>query len=148
MRSEIPFVKYLLLLNIVSSFQNEKNPCQNYFQQGFLRQYLSCILYSYIEEKGRAYFKLLFNCFFIVVILFGYFQLLRRLIVVKEQLFKLFYLNYEDKQKLPKTSNFREFYGGQRGIRTLDTLLTYTRVPVVRLRPAQPSVQYGASNGT
>ena len=30
--------------------------------------------------------------------------------------------------------------GGQRGIRTLDTLLTYTRVPVVRLRPAQPSV--------
>lgn len=29
---------------------------------------------------------------------------------------------------------------GQRGIRTLDTLLTYTRVPVVRLRPAQPSV--------
>ena len=37
---------------------------------------------------------------------------------------------------------------GQRGIRTLDTLLTYTRVPVVRLRPAQPSVHYGASNGT
>ena len=32
-------------------------------------------------------------------------------------------------------------YGGQRGIRTLDTLLTYTRVPVVRLRPAQPSVR-------
>ena len=30
--------------------------------------------------------------------------------------------------------------GGQGGIRTLDTLLTYTRVPVVRLRPAQPPV--------
>lgn len=29
--------------------------------------------------------------------------------------------------------------GGKRGIRTLGTLLTHTRVPVVRLRPAQPS---------
>ena len=38
-------------------------------------------------------------------------------------------------------SKYRLFNsGGQRGIRTLDTLLTYTRVPVVRLRPAQPSV--------
>ena len=62
-------------------------------------------------------------------------------------------------------SKYRLFNsGGQRGIRTLDTLLTYTRVPVVRLRPAQPSVQStnnikaaenclqgipaGASNGT
>ena len=126
----------------------QKIPVRITSNRDFLRQYLSCRLYSYIEDKGIAYFKLFFNCFFIVVILFGYFQLLRRLIVVKEQLFKLFYLSYEDKQKLPKTSNFREFYGGQRGIRTLDTLLTYTRVPVVRLRPAQPSVQYGASNGT
>ena len=40
------------------------------------------------------------------------------------------------------SSKYRLFNsGGQRGIRTLDTLLTYTRVPVVRLRPAQPSVQ-------
>ena len=47
------------------------------------------------------------------------------------------------------SSKYRLFIsGGQRGIRTLDTLLTYTRVPVVRLRPAQPSVHYGASNGT
>ena len=47
------------------------------------------------------------------------------------------------------SSKYRLFNsGGQRGIRTLDTLLTYTRVPVVRLRPAQPSVHYGASNGT
>ncbi len=49
--------------------------------------------------------------------------------------------------------------GGQGGIRTLDTLLTYTRVPVVRLRPAQPPVHKhiyevicsawsGASDGT
>ena len=39
------------------------------------------------------------------------------------------------------SSKYRLFNsGGQRGIRTLDTLLTYTRVPVVRLRPAQPSV--------
>ena len=40
------------------------------------------------------------------------------------------------------SSKYRLFNsGGQRGIRTLDTLLTYTRVPVVRLRPAQPSVR-------
>ena len=110
----------------------QKIPVRIISNRDFLRQYLSCILYSYIEDKGLAYFELLFNCFFIVVILFGYFWLLRRLIVVKEQLFKLFYINYEDKQKLPKTSDFREFYGGQRGIRTLDTLLTYTRVPVVQ----------------
>ena len=31
-------------------------------------------------------------------------------------------------------------FGGERGIRTLETLLTFTRVPVVRLRPAQPSL--------
>ena len=30
--------------------------------------------------------------------------------------------------------------GGERGIRTLETLSTFTRVPVVRLRPAQPSL--------
>ena len=53
------------------------------------------------------------------------------------------------------------YFGGKRGIRTLDTLSTYTRVPVVRLRPAQPSFHYwivktsafklrfyGASDGT
>ena len=55
--------------------------------------------------------------------------------------FQGYFLRLSDKtKKLPKTSVFRELSGGQRGIRTLDTLLTYTRVPVVRLRPAQPSV--------
>ena len=50
---------------------------------------------------------------------------------------------------------FRKIFGGKRGIRTLGTLLTYTRVPVVRLRPAQPSFHpysalraCGASDGT
>ena len=33
------------------------------------------------------------------------------------------------------------FYGGERGIRTLGTVLAFTRFPVVRLRPAQPSLQ-------
>ena len=32
-------------------------------------------------------------------------------------------------------------YGGERGIRTLDGVLAHTRFPVVRLRPAQPSLQ-------
>ncbi len=77
----------------------KKIPVRITSNRDFLRQYLSCILHSYIEDKGLAYFKLLFNYFFIVVILFGYFQLLRRLIVVKEHLFKLFYLNYEDSKR-------------------------------------------------
>ena len=33
------------------------------------------------------------------------------------------------------------FVGGERGIRTLGTVLAFTRFPVVRLRPAQPSLQ-------
>ena len=33
------------------------------------------------------------------------------------------------------------FSGGERGIRTLGTVLAFTRFPVVRLRPAQPSLQ-------
>ena len=33
------------------------------------------------------------------------------------------------------------FFGGERGIRTLERLITVTRVPVVRLRPAQPSLR-------
>ena len=44
-------------------------------------------------------------------------------------------------QKTPSVETLQTaIYGGQGGIRTLDTLLTYTRVPVVRLRPAQPPV--------
>ena len=31
-------------------------------------------------------------------------------------------------------------YGGEKGIRTLDTFIGYTRFPIVRLRPAQPSL--------
>ena len=34
------------------------------------------------------------------------------------------------------------FYGGERGIRTLGTVLAFTRFPVVRLRPAQPSLHF------
>ena len=34
--------------------------------------------------------------------------------------------------------NPRNFFGGEGGIRTRETLLTPTRFPVVRLRPAQP----------
>ena len=43
------------------------------------------------------------------------------------------------KTRLAFTS--RVSYGGERGIRTLETLLTPTRFPIVRLRPAQPSLQ-------
>ena len=32
------------------------------------------------------------------------------------------------------------FFGGERGIRTLGTVLAFTRFPIVRLRPAQPSL--------
>ncbi len=32
------------------------------------------------------------------------------------------------------------FCGGERGIRTLGTVLAFTRFPIVRLRPAQPTV--------
>ena len=31
-------------------------------------------------------------------------------------------------------------FGGEKGIRTPETLLTPTRFPIVRLRPAQPSL--------
>ena len=36
------------------------------------------------------------------------------------------------------------FFGGEEGIRTLEALLTLTRFPIVRLRPAQPPLQIGA----
>ena len=42
------------------------------------------------------------------------------------------------KQKHPTKSGVFCF-GGKRGIRTLGTVLAFTRFPVVRLRPAQPS---------
>ena len=35
--------------------------------------------------------------------------------------------------------------GGEKGIRTLDTFMGYTRFPIVRLRPAQPSLQVSDS---
>ena len=42
-------------------------------------------------------------------------------------------------------SDFSKFvlfpFGGERGIRTLGTFIGYTRFPIVRLRPAQPSLQ-------
>ncbi len=36
--------------------------------------------------------------------------------------------------------------GGERGIRTLGTVLAFTRFPIVRLRPAQPSLHNGVSS--
>ena len=48
-------------------------------------------------------------------------------------------LSYQENKK-SRNRNVSGFIGGQGGIRTLDTLLTYTRVPVVRLRPTQPPV--------
>ena len=33
------------------------------------------------------------------------------------------------------------FFGGEKGIRTLETVLGFTRFPVVRLRPTRPSLQ-------
>ena len=44
------------------------------------------------------------------------------------------------KIKTPRKLSVCKGFGGERGIRTLGTLLTYTRFPVVRLRPAQPSL--------
>ena len=44
------------------------------------------------------------------------------------------------REKVLRTEILRTF-GGERGIRTLETLLTPTRFPIVRLRPAQPSLQ-------
>ena len=33
------------------------------------------------------------------------------------------------------------YFGGERGIRTPGAVLVHTRFPIVRLRPAQPSLQ-------
>ena len=53
------------------------------------------------------------------------------------------WLEFQDKEKHPEFVIFNEFRmllkSGKRGIRTLETLSTPTRFPVVRLRPAQPS---------
>ena len=38
-------------------------------------------------------------------------------------------------------------FGGERGIRTLERVLAVTRFPIVRLRPAQPSLQTAAVPG-
>ena len=43
------------------------------------------------------------------------------------------------KRKDPERVRPRIIYGGKTGIRTMGALLTHTRFPVVRLRPAQPS---------
>ena len=45
------------------------------------------------------------------------------------------------RNSIEKTGNLEKDYrlsGGEGGIRTLETLLTPTRFPIVRLRPAQP----------
>ena len=46
---------------------------------------------------------------------------------------------HPDAKSRSKTPTFN--YGGDRGIRTLDEVSPHTRVPVVRLRPAQPSLR-------
>ena len=46
---------------------------------------------------------------------------------------------YPDKKKPGRTTVYRVFFGGKRGIRTLGGFQAHTRFPVVRLRPAQPS---------
>ena len=45
------------------------------------------------------------------------------------------------KNKKHPHSRMPFIYGGERGIRTLGRVLADTRFPVVRLRPAQPSLQ-------
>ena len=45
------------------------------------------------------------------------------------------------KNKALPCGNALLFIGGERGIRTPGALLTHTRFPIVRLRPAQPSLQ-------
>ena len=51
----------------------------------------------------------------------------------------LYYILLIKRKKTPR--GCLSFYGGERGIRTLGTVLAFTRFPVVRLRPAQPSLQ-------
>ena len=56
---------------------------------------------------------------------------------------KCIFISKQCKEKCPRYAFFivsRTFFkSGKRGIRTLGALLTHTRFPVVRLRPAQPS---------
>ena len=51
-------------------------------------------------------------------------------------------VDYTEKEHLRKASAL--FPGGEGGIRTRETLLTPTRFPVVRLRPAQPPLHFCA----
>ena len=43
--------------------------------------------------------------------------------------------------KMEQTFRHLLHFGGERGIRTLERVLTVTRFPIVRLRPTQPSLQ-------
>ena len=43
-------------------------------------------------------------------------------------------------QKRKDTHTYIFSFGGERGIRTLERVLAVTRFPIVRLRPAQPSL--------
>ena len=51
----------------------------------------------------------------------------------------IYYILHHKTKKTPQGR--LSFYGGERGIRTLGTVLAFTRFPVVRLRPAQPSLR-------
>lgn len=50
----------------------------------------------------------------------------------------------QEKIRFP-LKNKESGFGGEKGIRTLDTFIGYTRFPIVRLRPAQPSLQASCS---
>ena len=61
--------------------------------------------------------------------------------------YKPFHLKQQSQRKLKlkkRNDDFRQKIvvscGGEKGIRTLGRVLAYTRFPVVRLRPAQPSL--------
>ena len=51
---------------------------------------------------------------------------------------RILFLSVINRRSTPKLVCF--FYGGEKGIRTLETVLGFTRFPVVRLRPTRPSL--------
>ena len=47
---------------------------------------------------------------------------------------------YHNKKQEAHTTVYLLFFGGEKGIRTPETVLAPTRFPIVRLRPTQPSL--------
>ena len=50
----------------------------------------------------------------------------------------------EHKKSTAILSKLRWTFGGEQGIRTLETLLTFTRFPIVLLRPTRTSLRWFA----